>query len=1003
MNIERQISEARAWQRVKPILQAALELSPEERAGYLSEACAGDAALRDEIVSLIAAYEQSGGFLAGSLMDSPAFELVSDPALHQSEQSATLIGREFGHYQVLEPIGRGGMGEVYRARDVRLGREAAIKLLPPAVAADQSRLRRFEQEARASSALNHPNIITIYEIGEEQGLHFIVTELIDGRTLRSYLADGKLTTVATLDIAIQIASALAAAHEAGIIHRDIKPENVMIRRDQIVKVLDFGLVKLTERQPVEGDEDGATPAKLTTEPGAVMGTPQYMSPEQARGLKADARTDIFSLGVVLYEMIAGHAPFEGVNAIEVMAAILNREPTPLGEHPAGGARELERIVNKALSKDREERYLSARDFLSDLKSLREELGFAAKLEREGQRGASADFETTNVASDSNRAQPQLRLPRPTLRISLATVLLVVIAGLAFGVYSLIARRPTRPAVVFQDVKLTRLTTTGKESLAAITPDGRYLAHVTSGGLWLRQTAVESDKQIVEPGGLSYSSLAFSRDGDYLYFTATEKASTEPALYQMPTLGGAPRKLFDRVRGRPAFSPDGRQIAFVRLDEGARKGDASFSEDRLVIANANGGEERVLAVRKFPEIFFYGRYADGLAWSPDGKLIAVSAGTWAGGYRLNPVAVRVADGKELPLPAQQWHSIMGMAWLSDGSGLLLTASHRPVEARQIWHVSLPGGEARKVTNDLSEYIGASLTADARAFVTVQMESLSNLWVVNPADPLSARQITSVSGRQNGDYGLAWTPDGRIVYASKVNGQLDLWVTGLDDSGSKQLTDDEYTDEFPSVAPDGRWLVWTTNRASGRLPNIWRMDVDGGNPKQLTSGSNNLWSDLSPDGRWVVYYSFTHSLWKVPAEGGAAIQLTGKLSVTTAPAISPDGKLIAYVFREEQPVTRQGVALISFEGGPVLNTITLPPTAAVAAFGVRWTPDGRALSYIDTRNGVSNVWSQPVDGGPSRQLTHFNELRIGNFAWSRDGRLALSRRMVNSDVVMISNLR
>jgi eukaryotic-like serine/threonine-protein kinase len=295
------------------------------------------------------------------------------------------IGTKLGSYEILSPLGAGGMGEVYRARDPRLKREVAIKVLPAALADDVDRLLRFAQEAQAASALNHPNIITIHEVGEIEGLHFIVTELIDGNTLRREMAAERLSLPAALDIAVQIASALAAAHQAGITHRDIKPENVMLRRDGIVKVLDFGLAKLTERRtPAAVDKEAETRAKVTTDPGAVMGTPQYMSPEQARGQKVDARTDIFSLGVVLYEMIAGHPPFEGVNALDVISAILQKEPQPLKSQAAELPAELQRIVSKALRKDCDERYQTARDLLNDLKDLKEELAFAAKQARAGQ-------------------------------------------------------------------------------------------------------------------------------------------------------------------------------------------------------------------------------------------------------------------------------------------------------------------------------------------------------------------------------------------------------------------------------------------------------------------------------------------------------------------------------------------------------------------------------------------------------------------------------------------
>src|SRR5262245_42616580 len=295
-------------------------------------------------------------------------------------------GTSIAHYRILSRLGAGGMGEVYLAEDTRLGRKVALKLLPAKFTQDEDRVRRFEQEARAASALNHPNIITIYEIGEERGTHYIAMEFIDGQTLRQRMASDQLKLPVALDVVIQVAAALAAAHEAGIVHRDLKPENVMLRRDGIVKVLDFGLAKLTEQQGTEVDTDAPTIAKLPTVPGTVMGTPSYMSPEQARAQKVDARTDIFSLGAVLYEMIAGTSPFAGTTIAVVHAAILEREPAPLTHYVPEVPRELKHLVSKALRKDRDERYQTVKDFLIDLKALKRELEFEARLERSIQPG-----------------------------------------------------------------------------------------------------------------------------------------------------------------------------------------------------------------------------------------------------------------------------------------------------------------------------------------------------------------------------------------------------------------------------------------------------------------------------------------------------------------------------------------------------------------------------------------------------------------------------------------
>jgi serine/threonine protein kinase len=360
------------WQRVKEIFQEALERAPGERSAFLAGECGGDEALRREVESLIASHEKDGSFI-----DSPAFEVAADMLTSDHE----LTGQNIGHYEILSTLGKGGMGEVYLARDTKLDRKVALKFLPGDFAQDQDRLRRLEQEARATSALNHPNILTIFEIGEADGRHYIATEFIEGETLGQRIAVGPLKLGETLNISEQITSALSAAHGAGIVHRDVKPENIMIRSDGIVKVLDFGLAKLAETYPNRSSPDDSTRALVKTGTGVVMGTVAYMSPEQARGLPLDARTDIWSLGVVIYQMLTGSVPFPGATSSDTLVSILEREPRSLKSFSPETPEELEWIVAKALTKDCDDRYQTSREVLTDLRRLRQRLSVAAELER----------------------------------------------------------------------------------------------------------------------------------------------------------------------------------------------------------------------------------------------------------------------------------------------------------------------------------------------------------------------------------------------------------------------------------------------------------------------------------------------------------------------------------------------------------------------------------------------------------------------------------------------
>jgi serine/threonine-protein kinase len=364
------------WQQIEQLLQAALERKGEARAAFLDQACAGDEALRKQVESLLAYAERAEHFIEAPALEVAAKALAESPA-------TMLFGQKIGHYQILSWLGAGGMSEVYLAQDTRLGRRVALKLLPARFTKHEDRVRRFEQEARAASALNHPNIITIYEIGQVDEAHYIATEFIEGRTLRQRMKHTRMRLHEVLEVAAQVASALQAAHAAGIVHRDIKPENIMVRPDGLVKVLDFGIAKLTEPSHHQSAiaHDAPTIARVETAPGAVMGTARYMSPEQARGLEVDGRSDLFSLGVVMYEMIAGRAPFAGPTPADVSASILGQEPAPLASYISGVPEALEWIVTKSLRKDREERYQTARDLLTDLKGLKQRLEIQAELAR----------------------------------------------------------------------------------------------------------------------------------------------------------------------------------------------------------------------------------------------------------------------------------------------------------------------------------------------------------------------------------------------------------------------------------------------------------------------------------------------------------------------------------------------------------------------------------------------------------------------------------------------
>ncbi|OLE54515.1 MAG: hypothetical protein AUG51_07975 [Acidobacteria bacterium 13_1_20CM_3_53_8] len=932
------------------------------------------------------------------------------------------------HYRIISKIGEGGMGEVYLAQDTQLDRPVALKFLPPDVAENQKRMQRFIQEAKAASALNHPNILTVYEIGQEDGTHFFATEFVDGVTLRQRMKGAPMKLSEVLEIATQVASALVAAHAAGIVHRDIKPENVMIRRDSYIKVLDFGLAKLTEKQTSSVDSEAATRALVNTDPGSVMGTVSYMSPEQAVGREVDARSDIWSLGVVIYEMVTGHLPFEGTSPSHVIVAITDKEPPPLAHYTPDIPEALELIVAEALTKDREERTQTAKEMLAKLRRLKQRIESGSDLERSVAPHSSLTTDAISTSSKSAEQQTVGPSARTTARsgeigtvptvssaefvagkikshktaVAVALVLgIVVLAGVVFGIYKFFGSNKQPSS---KTMKITRLTTGGMigsariDGEATISPDGKYVVFATNEAgktsIWLRQVSSNSLVQIVQPAEGFCRGNAFTPDGESIYYTFGDKNNPTGALYQVPVLGGTSRKILSNINSVVAFSPDGKRIAFLRYNQ-------TTNESSLILANADGSNEQQIATRKRPDYIT----GSGMSWSPDGKLIACGVGSSTGDINSTVMAFSVEGGAPKPLTTQKWGRVYHVIWLSDGSGLIMTATADVTTPNtQLWFVSYPQGEARRITNDLSGYGGVSLglTADNSTIVTVQEDTSSQLFItVAGEDASRARQISH--GKYDGRFGLYYASDGRIIYFAQSGDNVDLFSVNADGSGSKQLTNDAFQENWPSVTPDGHYIVFTSNR-SGNW-NIWRIDSDGSNPKQLTEGAARDDSpSLSPDGRWVIFNSQRsgkNAVWKVSIDGGAPVELNDVNCYVAV--VSPDGKFIAYLYTEKQGGEHPAIGLMPFDGGNPVKTFDMPLTLSDWA-GLWWTPDGRAISYVDNANGVSNVWNQPVDGSPPKQVTKFTSNIIFNFFWSHDGhQLAVSRGTTTDDVVLIRDFR
>ena len=790
----------------------------------------------------------------------------------------------------------------------------------------------------------------------------------------------------------------------------------MVTREGHAKVLDFGLAKLVETGKAGASlQSGGGASEVATAlmqqhstPGAILGTVGYMSPEQAQGNinEIDQRSDIFSFGCILYEAVTGRKPFEGKDTIDSLNKIIREPAPPVTELNPAAPSDLQRIVRRCLAKDAEERYQTIKDVAIEIKEVRRELQSGAgidttvppsTLSKSNQPSAEAISSQMNAAisspaRDSFSTRPSSaeylfnRMQRHKMGTVVALALgIVALAGFGYGIYRWTAKQD-EPALSFQTAKITRLTTTGRASGVGISPDGKYVVHVqVEGGqqsLWTRQVATQSNVQIVAPAAVGYAdSMTFSPDGNYVYYSIASQEYPDRALFQVPTLGGTPKKLLENIAPSPiTFSPDGKQFAFVRPAPG--------KEPALMIANADGTNERKLvAVRNPPEAILSS------AWSPDGRRIAyVRSNTDSNDQTI--FEAQVADGSTRPLTAQRWLRIFRLAWLADGSGLLILATPGQSFISQIWHLPYPEGEARQITNDLNDYRGMSLAADSNTLAVVQSETQASIWVAPVGDTSRARPVTSGSGKA--DTAPAWTPDGRIVYQSNASGTDDIWITDAGGGNPKQLTANARINQAAAVSPDGRYIVFHSDRTG--VPHLWRMNIDGSDQRQLTNGaSGEQGARFSPDGRWIVYStSFgKRTIWKMPADGsGESVQLTDKIS--RVPTVSPDGKLVAYFYRDENGPWRIAVAPI--EGGQPLKTFD------INSAGLRWTPDGSALAYIGGPGGVANIFAQPLDGGAPKQLTDFKADRIFSFAFSPDGKqLALSRGTTSNDVVLISNFK
>jgi serine/threonine protein kinase len=1023
------------WQKVKEILNQALPLAADARAAWLERACAGDEVLRGEVEELLAAHQTE-------FLEKPAIGEMADALAGASEQLSG--GQRLSHYQILKSLGAGGMGEVFLAEDTKLKRKVALKLLPAEFTDDPQRLKRFEQEARAASALNHPNIITIYEIGAADGKNYIAAEFIEGPTLRQKMRGQLLPLAETLEIAAQTAAALVAAHEAGLVHRDIKPENIMIRPDGLVKALDFGLAKHSR---TASHSEADTLAHGLTTPGMILGTLQYMSPEQARGLKLDARSDIFSLGAVLYEMLAGAPPFAKPTKSDVIAAILTEDPPPLVNQRPETPAELQRIVTKALQKKPDERYQSSRDLLLDLKALARELEFTAKLNRAGRAAPLNNPATTGEAralptgAAFTRTANIATAPRFSLVQALAALLgAVLVIG---AVWRLVFKRDNvtetpAPATLKTAEVVSWSSSPGEVySIGSFSPDGKMVAFASTkaGGknIWFKQATSGEAVQVTKDEFRNDYPI-WSPNGEEIAYLSLSRGE-KPGLWRIPYTGGAPKFIatppdgaaflrywskrdviyyeaqnnlfaFDAKTGRPAqltnfdaqagvsainISPDEQRIAYVAAPDGRWS---------VWTAAANGGAAQRLVTGP-DEI-------RNVVWHPDNQRILYSSKI-DGTFQIfvtdiegrPPAQITFADKDSLALDVA-----------ADGAKILFGASK---EESDVWGVNLAGPKEFPLASDSGSELWPNAAPDGQ---TVAYQAVNNL---SQGDKLLGSAILAKQTQPDAQpqqlaangFLPTWSPDGKQLAFMRVEGEaFSLWRVNAGGGEEKQLATGgippaEYTllpYKLMQVAnftwsPDSRRLAYVSTRSGSS--NVWLVNADGSQNSQLTDNDDAnlqiacpLWS---LDSKRMAYSSKPN---RVPAEE-KLIYATSTFDLETkrvAPVFQSETfhKLLGWSYLDKDLILAAS-NLKSAKASPLevsilrVNTETgrqrsIAKLEAAYLYNIHLSTDGKMIAFVSSQDGNDNVWMMPANGGPARKLTNNNNPRLyfSSLAWSPDNR-------------------
>jgi len=973
--------DAELWRQVDELLDAAAELPAGEREEFVAAASRGNEELRREVLSLLRAQEGAGTFLVGSAMRAAARALARASG---GRERASLVGREVETYRIEQLLGAGGMGEVYLAFDTRLSRRVALKILPPEFVLDAERVARFEREARAVSALNHPNIVTIHDVGSTDDLLFIAMEFVEGKTLRELSGQMKLKEI--LSVVAQAAEALAAAHRAGVIHRDIKPDNIMLRADGYVKVLDFGLAKLTGTRNadfglrIDEDEGSSNPKSeiripQSTVEGALMGTLAYMSPEQIACEQLDARTDVWSLGCVLYELTAGRKPFNGKSRRDTINAILSEEPKPVTETDASLPAELDHILFKALEKDRELRYQTASDLRADLKRLKREIDSSPSLNSSGRK------------SSSKRIVDAARVKSRGIRVALAACVVVALAAVAYVSWRLL--KSERDAPDWSRASHVQLTDqAGTEFYPTLSPDGRtfvYSSNQTGNfDLYLQRVGGKNPTNLTQDSEADDKQPAFSPDGERIAF----RSEREPAgLYVMEATGENVRRVTEGGF-HPSWSPDGKEIVYSRAGRDApdvRNGTPS----QIWAVHLETGAKRLLSDLDAMQP----------AWSPHGSRIA---------FWFMPPSVGRSDiatvpraGGEAVVVTKDATTNWNPVWSPDGKYLYFASDKSG--NMNFWRVRIEE-ETGQVLSEPEAVVTPSkfsrhlcFSRDGRRMVYVQTNNQANIQAAD-FDARAEKVIGEPRWVTRGDRFVVrpeLSPDGsRFVMRLPRRTQDDIVLVNRDGTNWRDLTNDKYFDRYPRWSPDGKRIAFVSDR-SGTYE-IWTIDAEGTNLRQLTFNSppNTSFPIWSPDGARLLFRrddaNFILDLsksWdeqtprKIPPQENSS-------DYFVVWDWSPDGRKLCGVF---SGASGTGLGYFSFDTNRyerLANFDALPT----------WLPDSRRLIFANEGKAfVADTSTKRV-----RELLSRPPEQIRSVAVSRDGRLLYYTLLSTESDIWLLNL-